>query len=577
MQKIHLLPVEMQNRIAAGEVVERPASVVKELIENSADAASTQIRVDLTGAGKKMLSVTDNGAGMNPADARLAIERFTTSKLSADSEIFNINTFGFRGEALAAIASISKFSLVTSEKGADTGTLIQVSGGMLKQEKPAAPIGGTSIEVRDLFFNTPARRKFMKADSTELWHSLEAVTQRALASPNVAFTLKNNNRTVLDLPPAQDISQRLADLLGREFAEGLQHVDNHADPYVAVRGFVSLRDHHATRRQQYLFVNNRPIRSPALSQAIYRATEGYFPAGRHPVFIIFIDIPGEAVDVNVHPAKREVRFAQVDPIRQALDRALVPLKKQVIYGGTERVKTNTAQEDSQGFSRQFPSPTPRDPLQPFLAFNAGHQNYQDYQNKDSHTETVVHSAFTRPYISFGETFFAFSDGNGITLVDQHAAHERVLFEKILDRSFAPSTLLIPQKIELAAGEYEVLREHIDVLSGLGIVAEPFGGSTLLIRQVPLELKVCDVETVVKDIAGFLVEGRKVESDSLRKELAAIMACHDAVRSGDGLKSQDMDNLIKALDECKEPQLCPHGRPTRIHLTKKELLKMFKRT
>ncbi len=546
MQKIHLLPVDIQNRIAAGEVVERPASVVKELIENSADAASTQISVDLVAAGKKLVSVTDNGAGMSPADARLAIERFTTSKLSADSEIFNINTFGFRGEALAAIASISKFKLVTSEKGADNGTLIQVSGGMLEQERPAAPIGGTSIEARDLFFNTPARRKFMKADSTELWHSLEAITQRALASPAVAFTLNNNNRTVLDLPSAPDLFQRLADLLGREFAEGLQFIENHADPYVTARGFVSLRDHHATRRQQYLFVNNRPIRSPALSQAIYRATEGQIPAGRHPVFIIFIDIPGEAVDVNVHPAKREVRFARVNPIRQALDRALTPLKKQVIYGGSETVKA-AAQENSQGF-RGFSPPAQSDPLQPFLAFNTGHQN------SSRSSESVVSFAFNRPYIAFGETFFAFSDGTGITLVDQHAAHERVLFEKFLGRSFAPSALLIPHKIELSAGEYEVIHEHLDVLSGLGIEAEPFGGNTLLVRQVPLELKEKDVGTVVKDIAGFLIEGRKVEPEFLKKELAAIMACHDAVRSGDGLKSQDMENLIKALDECKEQQI-----------------------
>ena len=572
MQKIHRLPINIQNRIAAGEVVERPASVVKELIENSADAASTQVRVDLVGAGKKMISVTDDGAGMSPDDASLAVERFTTSKLSTDSEIFNINTFGFRGEALAAIASISKFRLVTSERDSDIGTLIQVSGGILDKARPAAPIGGTSIEVRDLFFNTPARRKFMKADSTELWHSVEAVTQRALASPNVAFTLNNNNRTVLELPPASDLPQRLADLFGREFAEGLQYIENHADPYVGVRGFVSLRDHHATRRQQYLFVNNRPIRSPAISQALYRATAGYLPAGRHPVFIIFINIPGEAVDVNVHPAKREVRFAQVDPIRQALDRALAPLKKQVVYGAAETVKADLG-EPSQGFqSSSSASSLPSgDSLQPFLAFVPGHGD--SVSGHGPATQFV----FCRPYMAFGETFFAFSDGTGITLVDQHAAHERVLFEKFLDRSFAPSALLIPEKIEFSAGEYEVIQEHLDVLSGLGIKAEPFGGNTLLVRQVPLELKRGDVGAVIKDIAGFLVEGRKVEPDDLKKEVAAIMACHDAVRSGDGLKSQEMDTLIKALDECKEPQTCPHGRPTRIHLSKKELLKMFKRT
>ncbi len=571
MQKIHLLPIDIQNRIAAGEVVERPASVVKELIENSADAASTQIRVDLVGAGKKKVSVTDNGAGMSPADARLAIERFTTSKLSADSEIFNINTFGFRGEALAAIASISKFRLVTSQRGSDTGTMIRVSGGMLEQERPAAPIDGTSIEAFDLFFNTPARRKFMKADSTELWHSVEAVTQRALASPGVAFALSNNNRIILDLPPVPDLSQRLADLFGREFTKGLKYIENHADPHTGVRGFISLREHHATRRRQYLFVNNRPIRSPALSQVIYRATEGYLPSGRHPVFIVFIDIPGEAVDVNVHPAKREVRFARMDPLRQALERALTPLKKQVVYGATETIKA-AVQDESQYFQR-FSSPPSagNNPLQPFLALDAGGKN------PDKHSETTVHSTLSRPYITFGDTFFAFPDGTGITMVDQHAAHERVLFEKFLGRSIAPSALLIPQKIELSAGEYEVMQEHLDILSGLGIEAEPFGGNTLLVRQVPLELKVGDLETVVKDIAGFLVESGRVEPEFLRKKLAAVMACHDAVRSGDGLKGQDMENLLKSLDECEEPQVCPHGRPTRIHLPKKELLKMFKRT
>lgn len=567
--RIKVLPEPLQNKIAAGEVVERPASVVKELLENSLDAEASDIRISLGRAGKSEITVMDNGCGMSAEDARLSCQRFSTSKLSEESDLLSLHTFGFRGEALAAISSVSRFTLTTATDGAESGLRISITGGVMDAEKPAPPHPGTTVSVRDLFFNTPARLKFLKSDQTELWHCLDVVTNIAISRPQVSLSLMSNGRLQLNLPASASRRERIIDLFGADFSEHLAEVSGREDTPLSVKGFVSIRDHHATRRQQYLFLNGRAIRDPSLAQAVYRATDNWRPRGRHPVFMLFIETPGDTVDVNVHPAKREVRFSQPGSIRGALERALVPLRRNPV---SMPPLTTARQENGREGSGAYKPPeasrawTAQEPLsfkEPSPV--SGVEDGASWKARPS-----------REYLAFGKTFFAFAEMDGITVVDQHAAHERILFEKFLKRSSTPLPLLIPEKVALATDEFEMICSNLSALKELGIEAEPFGGTSLLVRTVPSEMEGRDIRTLIRDLAGFLAERGAVPKEVLKHDAAALMACHDAVRGGDDLSDEDRTNLLALLDDCEDPSSCPHGRPTRVHVSGAEFLKRFKR-
>lgn len=566
MTRIHRLPLDVQNRIAAGEVVERPASVVKELVENSVDAGASRIQIDLTASGRRMIAITDDGTGMSPEDARLSLERFATSKISNSDDLFGVATLGFRGEALAAISAVSRFTLITAERGATSGIRMAVDGGTISDERPAPPSAGTVIEVRDLFFNTPARLKFLKSEPTELWRAAEAVTERALANPAIAFRLVNNSRTLFDLPAAASLNDRIIDLFGGGFADSLKPVE-YEGAGVSIRGVVSMREHHATRRQQYLFVNGRPVRNAAVTQPVYRAMHGRIPDGRHPVFILFIEIAGDQVDVNVHPTKQEVRFARPDVVVQAMNRMFQDFDF-----------TSSANTDDT--DRSYPA---------CPAYPAHYSHTAEQPVHAAEAATLFGSAGAeafetlRPIRSFmrlGGPFIAFPEGGGITIVDFHAAHERVLYEKLMSRSPVSVPFLIPLTVELTDSAASVLAENLDLLAGFAIVAEPFGPRSLVVRAAPPELRREQTQALLNDLAGLLA-GFTADSDigggsGLRSEAAARIACHEAFRSGDTISDHDIENMLSRLALCERPDICPHGRPTTIRQSGKDLFRMFKR-
>ena len=569
MGSIHRLPIHLQNQIAAGEVVERPASVVKELVENALDAGARSIRIDLEASGKKMIRVIDDGNGISPDDARLAVEKHTTSKLHREEDLWGLTTLGFRGEALASIASISRLDLLTAVAQASAGTHIHMEGSGILSQSPAPPVRGTTISVKDLFFNTPARRKFLKTDATELYQTMDVVTQHAIANPSVAFSVSNNGRQVLNAPATSDGRGRIQDLFGTDFFRHLKPVQTPEDSKVSVRGYVSLKDHHASRRQQYLFVNSRPVRCAPVSQVLYNATASLRPEGRHPVYILFIRVPPETVDVNIHPTKREVRFSDSAPILQAVHSATSPLRGLTpfvpsVSGAGSRIAKSTTDGPSEASSAYFHT-------QPSMLGIA--ESARLYAGGTPLPETPPGG----PYLRLGDTFFAYADGDGLTLVDQHAAHERVLYEQFLRQGGPSSALIIPLRVDFTAAEYEVLIHRQDLLASLGFTVEAFGEKSILLREIPSDMVGKDSARVLKDIVSQILGERIPKSEAFRKDVAALMACHEAVRGGDRLKDPDLENLVRRLESCDMPDQCPHGRPTRIHLSGPEVRKLFRRS
>jgi len=559
---VHVLPVQLQNRISAGEVVERPASAVKELLENALDAGATNIRVELENAGKTLIRVTDDGHGMDPVNARLAVQRFATSKLDERDDLTAIDTFGFRGEALAAMAAVSKFRLETSPPNAESGYRLEIEAGRVLSEAPAPPGRGTQIEIRNLFYNTPARLKFIKTSATELWHAVDAVTRLALASWDVGFSLRNQERLLLDIPPATSPRERLFDLFGADFVDSSVAVENLAEDPIRVRGFVPTAIHHATRKQQYLFVNGRSVRHPMLAQAIYRATDLSRPGGRHPAFVLYVELPPEGVDVNVHPAKQEIRFADPEPVRIAVNRALHPLRN----------RTPGTQSDESGTGATYPAP--KEPFNDSAIHSAAFaaresppatRIFTAAPEHDAANADLLFAETTPPTdsLSFGGTFILFAEKEGLTIIDQHAAHERILYEKFLKRSISSQRLLVPRQIEMAHQDAALLDGHQELLLEFGLEVEAFGDRAVVVRQVPDGLPEKELADVLGDLAATLAEGRQPDKETVRKEVAARLACHDALRSGDTTSGPERTRLVELLNRCDEPGACPHGRPTSV--------------
>lgn len=580
--KIKVLPDNLINKIAAGEVVERPSSVVKELVENAIDAESTDIRVDIEQSGRRMIKVTDNGCGMPKADARTAFERHATSKIASEGDLDAIRTMGFRGEALSSIASVSQVRLLTAEQGSASGTLIEIEGGAIRNFSDAAATGGTSIEVNHLFYNTPARLKFLKSPATEFSHIIAAVSHQALAHPGIRFRLNHNRKDILDLPPSRTLRDRVFQLQGEELTENLLELSGGRDS-VRVYGLVSRPGYtRADRTFQEFYVNGRFIRNPSLSHALYDAYRDLLMRDRHPAGFVLIDLDPSLVDVNVHPAKAEVRFrnqAQVhdlvrDVIREALreaspgreggEQAAPPVSDPV-----DRVREAVAAFEAR--SSKFTveerpyhivSRVTRDPvLTPELGTRNSEQLF--------------------PLAQVHDSFIVAQSNEGIALIDQHAAHERVLFEKIQDQYTSGTVpvqqLLIPVQVEMGAAEAELLPEHRDELERLGLLVENFGGATFLIKAVPALITGGDYRQLLLDIVDEIkVHGKSVRVDSLRDEIMSVMACHPAIKIHRKLALPEMERLIADLFSCRMPHSCPHGRPTVIRFSMDEIRKMFRR-
>ncbi len=543
MGRIAILPENVTEKIAAGEVIERPASVVKELIENALDASATEIEIEILGAGKRFISVRDNGTGILREDLRVAVQRHATSKVSSEEDLYRLRTLGFRGEALASVAAVSRLRILSRAKEEETGGVLEIHGGRLIEEGPAVTVG-TTVEVRDLFYNTPARRKFLKSDRTEFYHIFNTVTEVALCYPEIRFILKADRQEVLNLSPVETPQERILQVFGSELVESLLEVQK-GSLHLFTSKVESLK---RGRTNQFIFVNRRPVRDPFLRSAIYRGYEELLPKDRAPDFFLYLNLPPEAVDFNVHPAKREVRFRDPQPLYTTIYHTV----KEVLRPKRQRTFSPQVR------SYETAVPSSGEPEQIGLK-----------EPQASYTPTDL--------LYIGESFFAYRDGDGLTLVDQHAAHERVLYERLRKGEPKRVDLLFPRQVQLPQREFLLLSQCLQDLSEMGLEMEVFGERTLLIKALPEFLVDLPIEEILIDLAHSISDTTAPSrTEELRDKLSRTLACHRSVRGRTRLSHEEMDRLLRDLQECEDPEHCPHGRPTRVRLSFSDLRRLFKR-
>ena len=582
MAKIRKLDPRTADQIAAGEVVERPASVVKELIENSLDAGSVAIRVEIARGGVEEIRVLDDGVGMDGEDLELAVERHATSKLARIEDLAGLRTLGFRGEALPAIASVSRLVLESCPDASGRGRRVRVDGG---ERLPSEEVGhprGTTVTVRSLFYNTPARRKFMKSETTEQEQILDVVSRSALAHFDRRLALASGGRTILDLPPAPSRAERVRQLFGDGIAAQLVPFVRQAGPLSAA-GFASKPElHRASARDVRLFVCGRPVRDRGLMSAVLHAYATLLPRGRYPFVLLFLDLPPERVDFNVHPAKWEVRFADAggmfELVRGAIRSALQDERPIVSMAGFE---TPSADPDpaasfpvsAQGFeSVAEPAAGWTFSASPDAASQAG--------PGAPLSEAPAHGERLRPLAQYRDSYILASDEDGLVIVDQHAAHERILYERLLrearDRRVPRQALLFPASLELGVERSEKLRAGRARLEELGFSLEPFGENSWLLREVPAILADVDLRSLVADLADDLGAPGSGSFEARMDRLAATAACHAAVKVNHPLTSEKMAYILDSLGETSSPMTCPHGRPVVLRIRHEALEKNFLR-
>src|SRR5437588_592392 len=664
MSKIRVLPDHISNLIAAGEVVERPASVAKELVENAIDAGATRIVIDVESGGRRLVKSTDDGEGMIRDDAVLAFERHATSKISMASDLNAIATLGFRGEALASIASVARVELITQRADASAGTRVLIEGGRMRDVKDAAHPRGTTISVRDLFFNTPARRKFLRSEATESYHLTNLVTHYALAHPEINFTLTNNGRETLRVAPARDLRERAYQIFGAQFLDGLLEVNNAVSeptetsfslPQIArVRGFVSApRERRTSRDAQFLFVNGRFVRDRLIGRALSEGYRSILPHGVYPVALLFIDVPLEEVDVNVHPAKTEVRFrraaAVADAVREAVRAGLASagyVAAAEIRDATTVEEIGSDAEESAAAAETTGATTTshrrqsfelrRAPQQERIGFVAPHlaapatkisapeteelttgaapwpithsaeaepeelgatrqfpqtptevKAFPDLPPLDSAIKFVREVALEsvgsniRPLGQLDESFIVATDDEGLLLIDQHVAHERVLFDKYraLEASRRPESqqMLIPETFDLTPAQAAAFDVVAEELEAYGFELMRLSGRTVAIKSAPADLPAGEARNVLSEVLDTVdAEKRGAARANLRDEIAASLACHAAIKVNMPLAPEKMRWLIDRLLLTSSPTTCPHGRPVILRLATQDILKGFHR-
>jgi DNA mismatch repair protein MutL len=585
MSRIHRLPLHLANQIAAGEVVERPASVVKELVENALDAGARRIAVAIELGGKKSIRVEDDGEGMEPEDARLAIERHATSKISGPDDLAAILTLGFRGEALPSIASVSHFTLRTRARGSATGTEIRVNGGTVSSEREVGAPEGTCIEVDDLFYNLPARRKFLKSDTAEAAQISRLVTQMALGYPEVGFTLTSGGRRLLACPPAPGLGERFFQLFGER--PDLIEVRKEAGGLV-VHGYVAaLGDQGPVRGPQNVFVNRRIVKDRTIAHAIGEAYSVATIKERSPEVHLFIQIAPGRVDVNVHPTKAEVRFLEQSLIHEVLRRAL----------GEALGQGRAPELQFTPFAPRPEEPRPMSIPGVLAGATVGSRWAPDLLPRPEPSDpsavatalaelgaAVPNTVEIRPMIPLGQfrdTFIIAVDDEGVAIIDQHVAHERVLFERVMEKLTAgrleSQRLLTPILIEMSPAQRQALGQHTATLDRFGLEIEEFGGDSLRLSAVPaiLDPRECEsaIRALAEDLEG-LDRGSGVQ-EALRR-IAATMACHAAVKANYPLTLEKMRFILEELRRTAYSSVCPHGRPVVLRLSRREIEKNFQR-
>ncbi len=656
MNKIRILPDTLANQIAAGEVVERPASVIKELIENSIDAGSGRIHVEIELGGRRLMRISDDGEGMLRDDAILAFERHATSKIRELDDLGRIGTLGFRGEALASIASVAKVELVTKVEEDAAATRVVIEGGRLLDVKDAARATGTTLSVRDLFFNTPARRKFMRSEATENYHLTGIVQHYALAHPEIAFTLTNNGREVLNVSPAKDLRERAFQIFGGSVIESLLPVSGGREFVAKVSGFVSApRERRTNRDGQYFFVNQRFVRDKTIAGGLLEGFRSVLPHGVYPVAFLFIDVPLEEVDVNVHPAKTEVRFRRneavkdviAEAIRESLAKAgIVPPpvaessreneeEKTVAFESENSQITETEQPSFtlespkivDDISLKFESPAAvgaegtgetllvEQPLKPSSS-NERSLNFAEEFEQAAMRRSAATAAYSDPFVGQGysvlppvdsaarfvkgievdslsrssitpiaqlhESFIIAVDDEGLLLVDQHVAHERILFDKFrrseTERAIESQNLLLPETLDLSPSQAESFQLVEDEMASLGFDVMRLSGRTIAIKSIPTDVPAAEARNLFAEILDNIDPSKRGGAKStLRDDVAASLACKAAVKINMKLTPEKMNWLIDRLLITSSPTTCPHGRPIILRLTMKDIERGFHRT
>jgi len=661
MNRIKVLPDILANQIAAGEVVERPASVIKELVENAIDAGALRVQIEVELGGRRLIRIADDGHGMVRDDAILAFERHATSKIRTQEDLARIGTLGFRGEALASIASVAKVELLTKTDDDTIATKVVIEGGRLVDVKDAARTTGTSVAVRDLFYNTPARRKFMRSEATENYHLTSIVTHYALAHPDIAFTLTNNGREVLRVSPAKDLRERAFQIFGAGLIESLLPVSGGREFVAKVSGFISApRERRTTRDAQYFFVNQRYVRDKTIAGGLLEGYRSVLPHGVYPVAFLFLDVPLEEIDVNVHPAKTEVRFrrneAVKDVIAEAVRNALasagiVAQPPETVIGHAEEIdraaspfavaeidqprieftETHTpsdiGQQQEASATQLFDNVTPVNGEEnsaaasdTVFAFDgkdaaADFERFADMRARSSvsngeplpvvPTQTTlsesqyppfnsavkavreaevseISSSKIRPIAQLHDSFIIAVDDEGMLLIDQHVAHERILFDKFRHkenaRKVGSQNLLLPETFDLTPAQAEAFDLVEEYLGSIGFEIMRLSGRTLAIKSVPTDLPPAETRNLFAEVLDSIVLDKRGHAKAtFRDDVAASLACKAAVKINMKLSPEKMQWLVDRLLQTSSPTTCPHGRPVILRLTMKDIERGFHRT
>jgi DNA mismatch repair protein MutL len=625
MSKIKILPEILSNKIAAGEVVERPASVVKELVENALDADSTRIIIEVENGGRSLIRVSDNGSGMNSDDALLATERYATSKIYKDEDLFAIKTLGFRGEALPSIAAVSKFCLVTRDRTSQAGTEVIVEGGTIKKVSQIGAPLGTMVTVRQLFFNVPARRKFLKTVNTEMGHISDTVSSMALGRPDIQFRLTHNGKEIKNWSATSDDVSRVLDVLGKDIKNNLYKIEFTSD-FLTVHGWISSpRITRSTSRGIYLYVNRRVVRNRIIQHALFQGYGSRLMKGQFPVAVIFIHVPSDQLDVNVHPTKHEVKFAQQKKIHDAVSGVVAeslcladqpqwrpkrfpepdPMDVNSRVSETmphfsipkEEISTRHSRESGisaispadksaslrPASSTQYPVSSIQHPASSIQQPASPWKQDVRFTTTSSQTKLWARKRFGDLKVigQVHDTYILCESTEGLVLIDQHAAHERILFDQLKNRSQASKKsaqkLLIPETLDLGYREAKILEELLPDLNELGLEIEPFGGNTFVVKSVPSLLENKEVKPLVLEIVEKIAQvGFTPGLEKVMDQCLILMACHGAIRANQKLSDQQIKGLLEQLDQCDQPSNCPHGRPTWISWSIKDLEKSFKR-
>lgn len=601
MGKIQVMNNHLANKIAAGEVVERPSSVVKELVENAIDANSTKIDILLEESGIKSIKVIDNGTGMDKEDALLAFSRHATSKLTKEQDLFRIMTLGFRGEALPSIASVSDIMLMTSN-GVDSGTKVHFRGGKLIEQGLSAFRKGTEINVNQLFFNTPARLKYLKSENTELSYTIDFINKIAISNPHIAFKLMNNNRVLLETYGNNNIIQVLSSIYGIDVAKKIKNSE-YKDTYLDMKLYFSEPDvNRTTRNYITIIVNKRMIKNLELTKAVLEGYESYLPIKRYPIVVLDITVDPLLVDVNVHPSKLEVRLSNQEHIKTVITDLIQKKLKELMYIPKvtfRKENTEVEKEHQQSFELKE-NDRVEEKINADEYFNPLHQSVQktEYHEekelkhkqdnklaiKMDHQQVITEKKKLPKLYYIGQlagTYLLAQNEIGLFMIDQHAAQERINYEMYL-KHFGHSIheyyeLLVPLTFEFSLNEALIIEENLSLLTDMNIIIEKFGLSSFIVYKIPNYFNKGDEKEIIKTIFDFVIHHKKLSNEKLFKELAITLSCKRSIKANHYINELEIEKLLQDLEKCDNPYTCPHGRPVVIHLTINEIEHLFKRT